>query len=132
MASRRRILAGFGAISVAGLTGCSGVLRSETRDGEGESIEIVVINETADVQRIGIRAEDADAAALFSRVYRLDPGTTDESAGIETAPATVHAFTPTGAAATWEYSPDPALDCDGQDIGITLAADATIEHWYGC
>ena len=132
MPSRRRILAGFGAVSIAGFAGCGSVLRPTTRVGEGDTIEVIVVNETDEVAQIGVRVENDDGEALFSHVYRLEPGQTDQSAGIETTPTVIHAFSATGPAASWEYTPDSDLNCDGQDVGIALTADATIESWYGC
>lgn len=132
MPSRRRTLLGFSAALVAGFAGCSSALQSETRDGEGDTIEVIVVNQTDEGAQVGVRIENDDGEALFSRVYRLEPGKTDESAGIDTSPTTIYVFTPTGAAATWEYTPDSDLNCDGRDIGITIAADTTIESWYGC
>lgn len=126
------MLAGFGAVSVAGFAGCSNGFQSDTRDGEGDTIEIIVVNQTDEVAQIGVRIENDHGEALFSRVYRLEPGKTDESAGVETSPTAIRVFTSTGAAATWEYTPNSDLHCDGQDIGITLATDTTIESWYGC
>jgi len=128
--SRRQVLAGVSTV-LTGVAGCSNVLRSDTRDGEGDTIEIIVVNETDEVAQVGVRIE-GDRKALFSRVYRLEPEKTNESAGIETSPTEIYAFTPTGAAVTWEYTPDPDLNCEGQDIGITLTAGGTIESWYGC
>lgn len=129
MPSRRQILAGVSTV-LSGFAGCSNVLRSDTR-GEGDTIEIIVVNDTDEVAQVGVRIE-GDRKALFSRVYRLGPGKTNESAGIERSPTEIYAFTPTGAAATWEYTPDSDLNCEGQDIGITLTAGGTIESWYGC
>jgi hypothetical protein len=130
--SRRQILAGVGAVSGVGVAGCSSALPSATQGGEGDTVEIIVTNETAEVARIAVRVEQEDGEALFSRVYRLQPGNADESAGIERSPAVIRVFTPTGAAATWEYAPPSDLDCDGRDIGITLATESTVESWYGC
>ncbi|WP_254521590.1 hypothetical protein [Natrinema caseinilyticum] len=76
--------------------------------------------------------EADDGASLFSRVYELAPGQLDSSAGIEPTPATVTVFTPDGVSATWEYTPDLDVDCDGEDIGITLLSDGSIDSWYAC
>lgn len=132
MPARREVLAGFSAVAAAGVAGCGDLLRSGDRAGEAETIEIIVTNETGELAQIGVRVEDDGGSALFSRVYRLDSGRTDQSAGLDTAPAVVRVFTSTGAAEAWEYTPDSDRRCDGQDIGITLARDATIEPWYGC
>lgn len=131
MPSRRRVLAGLAAVSAAGLGGCSDALRPD-RAGEGDTIELIVTNEADERALIGVRVEEDGGDALFSRVYRLEPGTTDQSGGIDTTPAVIRVFTPDGTAAAWEYSPDSGLDCDGQDVGITFTPEATFESWYGC
>ncbi|MFC4247673.1 hypothetical protein ACFOZ7_11945 [Natribaculum luteum] len=92
----------------------------------------MVENRTDERATIGVRVEDDDGETLFSRVYELEPGHLDSAAGIETTPSTVTAFTPEGAAATWEYAPDLDIDCEGEDIGITLRSDNSIESWYAC
>ena len=132
MPSRRQLLGSLTAASAAGLAGCTDLMRVDPRDGEGDTIEIIVTNDQADPAMIGVRVEDEGGAALFSRVYRLGAGKADQSAGIDTTPAAVYVFTPTGTTATWAYRPDPDLDCDGQDIGITLTREGTLESWYGC
>ncbi|NUB91187.1 hypothetical protein HT576_09155 [Haloterrigena sp. SYSU A121-1] len=116
-------------VSVAG---CSDTVLSNGSEGEGDTIEIMVENRTDDRAQIGVRVEDDDGEVLFSRVYELESGHLDSSAGIETTPATVTAFTPEGVSATWEYAPDLDMDCDGEDIGLTLQSDGSIETWYAC
>ena len=132
MPSRRQVLAGVTAVAATGLTGCSAVLNSQQQAGEGDTIEIIVVNELAETAQVGVRVEDDSGEALFSRVYRLDPGKTNQAAGVDTTPAVIRAFTPTGQTAVWEYNPPSHLHCDGQDIGITLAQGGTIESWYSC
>lgn len=92
----------------------------------------MVENRTDAPATIGVRVEDDEGTRLFSRVYDLDPGHLDSSAGIEPTPATITAFTPTGTAATWDYTPDLDMECAGPDIGLTLKADGTIDDWYAC
>jgi hypothetical protein len=128
--SRRRFLAAVGAAAAGSIAGCSVIAPADGPEGEGDTIEIVVLNRTDDPARVGVRVEDDEGEALFSRVYSLDPGHLDESAGIDTTPATIRAFTPDETAATWAYAPD--LDCEGQDIGITLTEEEGFESWYGC
>ncbi|USZ69419.1 hypothetical protein NGM10_06705 [Halorussus salilacus] len=114
------------------ISGCGDLLVSDGAEGEGDTIEIMVENRTDERAEIGVRVEDDDGSMLFSRVYELEPGHLDSSAGIETTPETVAAFTPEGASATWDYRPDVDLDCDGEDIGITLQSDGSIDSWYAC
>jgi len=129
--SRRRLLAA-GSIAVTGsLAGCSRVLPSAGSEGEGDAIEILVENRTDEQAHVGVRVEDGDGAALFSRVYSVESGHMDQSAGIDTRPATVRVFTPDGTAATWEYAPDLDIDCEGEDIGIALTEEG-FESWYAC
>jgi hypothetical protein len=130
--SRRQVLAGFTGVAAAGLAGCTDVVLQSGSQGEGDTIEIIVTNDAAETVHLGVRVEDDGGNALFSRVYRLEPGTTDQSAGIETAPAVIRVFTPDGTDAAWEYDPDSGLDCAGQDVGVTYSTDSTIESWYGC
>lgn len=92
----------------------------------------MVENRTNERAEIGVRVEDEDGSVLFSRVYEVEPGHIDSSAGIETTPATVTAFTPEDVSATWKYNPNLDMDCDGQDIGITLKSDGSIDSWYAC
>lgn len=130
--SKRELLATISAIVATLLSGCSNLVLSHSSEGEDDTIEIMVENRTDDRAEIGVRVEDDDGAALYSRVYDLEPGHLDSSAGIETPPATVTAFTPEGTSATWDYTPDLDLDCDGEDIGITLQSDGSIDSWYAC
>lgn len=129
--TRRRLLGTVGAAVGVSTAGCSGLLPSG-REGEGDTIEIMVENRSSDHARIGVLIEDTDGEPLFSRVYELDPGHLDDSAGIETRPATVFVFTPDGAADEWEYVPDLDIDCEGEDIGVTLESDGTFQSWYAC
>jgi len=128
--SRRELLAGLGVVAAGLLSGCSALAPRDGPEGEGDTIEIMVENGSDEPAEVGVRVEDDDGAALFSRVYELEPGHLDSSAGIETPPATVTVFTPEGASATWEYAPD--VDCAGQDIGISLEPDGSIDSWYAC
>lgn len=129
--TRRRLLGTVGAAVGVSTAGCSGLLPSG-REGEGDTIEVLVENRSPDPARIGVLIEDTDGEPLFSRVYELDPQQLDQSAGIETRPATVFVFTPDGAADEWEYAPDLDIDCEGEDIGISLEGDGTFESWYAC
>lgn len=130
--SRRELLATTGVVASALLSGCSDLVSSDGPDGEGDTIEIMVENRTVEPAVVGIRVEDDEGGALFSGVYDLEPGHLDSSGGIEATPATVTAFTPEGDSATWEYAPDLNLDCDGEDVGITLLEDGSIDSWYAC
>jgi len=130
--SRRRLLVAAGAAAAGSLAGCSVIAPADGPEGEGDTIEVVVHNRTDDPARVGVRVEDDEGAALVSRVYSLDPGRLDESAGIDATPATIRAFTPDGTAAVWSYAPDLNQDCEGEDIGITLTEDEGFESWYGC
>ncbi|WP_255150624.1 hypothetical protein [Halorarius halobius] len=124
--SRRSLLAAVGAGVTAATAGCNGL---SSREGEGDTHEIILTNQTGEFANVAVRVTDADGAALFSRVYELGPGKADESAGVETRPATVKAFTPDGTTAAWAFDPD--LDCEGPDVGIRLTDDG-FEEWYGC
>lgn len=130
--SRRELLATISVMVATLISGCSDLVSSDGSEGEGDTIEIMVENQTDKRAEIGVRVEDDDGAMLFSRVYDLEPGHLDSSAGIETTPATVTVFTPEGVSATWEYAPDLDLNCDGEDIGITLQSDGSIDSWYAC
>lgn len=130
--SRRELLATISVIVSTLLSGCSNPILSSGSEGEGDTIEIMVENRSDELTEIGVRVEDDDGAMLFSRVYELEPGHLDSSASIETTPATVTVFTPEGVSATWEYTPDLDMDCDGEDIGLTLLPDGSIDSWYAC
>ena len=132
--SRRRLLASVGVVSAVSIAGCNAIGSPGGPKGEGDTIEILVENDTDDSAQIAVHVEDPDGNTLFGRVYELGPHHLDSSAGIETRPATVAVFTPDGASATWEYSPEPDFDlaCEGVDIGVTLKPERTIESWYGC
>lgn len=114
------------------ISGCSDPLLSNGAEREDDTIEIMVENRTDELAEIGVGVEHEDERMLFSRVYELEPGHLDLSAGIETTPETVTAFTPEGTSTTWEYTPDVDLDCEGKDIGITLQSDSSIDSWYAC
>lgn len=130
--SRRKLLATMGTIVPIFVTGCSDTAVYNESEGEGETIEIMVENQTEERAQIGVRVEDDDGEVLFSRVYELEPDNLDSSASIETTPSTVLVFTPEGLSATWEYAPEVEIDCDGEDIGITVHPDDMIESWYAC
>ncbi|WP_436343125.1 hypothetical protein [Natronorubrum sp. FCH18a] len=130
--SRREVLTLTGAIGSIPVSGCSDFVVSTDTEGEGDTIEIMVENRTEEPATIGVRIEDDDGDPLISRVYELEPGHLDPAAGIETIPSTVTVFTPEGSSATWKYAPDLDIDCDGEDIGITLRADGSIDSWYAC
>ena len=89
-------------------------------------------NGAAERRRIGVLIEDDAGDALVSRVYDLEPGHLDASAGTEVRPATVTAFTPGGDASTWRYAPGDEFDCAGVDVGISLTENGSIESWYAC
>ncbi|MDF9745651.1 hypothetical protein [Natrinema salsiterrestre] len=130
--SRREVIALTGVVASVPVSGCADSVLSNDSGGEGDTIEIMVENRTDELATIGVRVEDAEGELLFSRVYELEPGHLDSSAGIETIPSTVTVFTPDGTSATWEYAPDLDIDCDGEDIGITLQGDDSIDSWYAC
>lgn len=132
--SRRQLLATVGVVSVASIAGCNAIGSVSEPEGEGDTIEILVENDTDVSVHIAVRVEDKNGKSLFSRVYELDPHHLDESAGLETIPATVTVFTLYGTSTTWSYSPEDtsSLDCEGVDIGISLKPDGTSESWYGC
>lgn len=130
--SRREVLSLTGVIASILASGCSNSVLSNDSEGEGDTIEIMVENRTAELATIGVRVEDEEGELLFSRVYDLESGQLDSSAGIKTTPSTVTVFTPEGSSATWKYTPDLDIECDGEDIGITLKADGSIDAWYAC
>lgn len=130
--SRREVLATSSVLAVPLLSGCSDFTFPTGSEGEGETIEIMVENRTDEPAVIAVRIEADDGAMLFSQVYELEPGHLDSAGGIETIPETVSVFTPEGVSATWEYSPDLEMECDGEDIGITLRSDGSIDSWYAC
>lgn len=129
--SRRELLAGIGGIASLTVAGCSELGGSGGPEGEGDTIEIFVGNGTDESAMIAVRIENDTGETLFSRVYELGPDKGDESAGIETVPSTVTAFTPEGNAASWEYDPVSDTECD-QDIGIRLLPDGSFEYSDGC
>lgn len=129
--TRRQLLAAVGTAGGVSTAGCSGVLPSD-QQGEGDTIEVLVENRSTEAATIAVRLDDRTGSSLFSRVYELESGHLDQSAGVETRPATVLVFTPDGTTAVWDYSPDTNLNCDGTDVGITLDEDGTFESWYGC
>ncbi|MBX0293852.1 hypothetical protein [Haloarcula nitratireducens] len=128
--TRRKFLAALGVGATSATAGCG--LFSETNSGgEGDTIEIIPVNETERPVTVAIRIEDSDGAVLFSRVYELDAGHADESAGIDTRPATILAFTPDGRSNSWEYDPDTDLQCEGKDVGLWVR-ETSIDPWYNC
>ncbi|WP_135302537.1 hypothetical protein [Haloarcula amylovorans] len=128
--TRRRFLAALGVGSTNVTAGCGFVSETDS-GGEGDTIEIIPVNETDRPVTVAIRIEDTDGAILFSRVYELDAGHADESAGIDTRPATIRAFTPDGRSNIWEYDPDTDLQCEGKDVGLWVR-ETSIDPWYGC
>ncbi|QLG47998.1 hypothetical protein [Natrinema halophilum] len=130
--SRRNVFALLGVVASILVSGCSDFLISAGSEGEDDTIEIMVENRTEEFARMGVRVENEEEEMMFSRVYELDPGHLDSSAGIEATPSTVTVFTPDGPSATWKYAPDLDIDCDGEDIGIALQPDGSIDSWYAC
>ncbi|WP_276271505.1 hypothetical protein [Haloarcula litorea] len=125
--TRRSFLATVGAGAVSITAGCAGLASND--GGEGDTVEIIPTNDTDESVTVAVRVEDGEGTPIFSRVYDLAPGHSDESAGVDTEPATVHAFTDGGVAETWEYAPE--LSCEGPDVGFWVRADG-IEPWYAC
>jgi hypothetical protein len=119
-------------MTLVSTAGCNGVLSGS--DSTDEPIEVSVENGTDSAAEIAVRVVDGAGATLFSRVFALGPEKMGSRGAIETAPSSVHAFTPDGVARTWQYAPDlPAdFDCELKDIGLTLRRDDTIEPWYSC
>lgn len=130
--SRRELLALTGAMASVSVSGYADSVLSAGSEGEGDTIEIMVENRTEERATLGVRVADDEGEMLFSRVYELEPGHLDSSAGIETTPSTVTVFTPEGVSETWRYAPDLDIDCEGEDIGMTLQSDGSIDSWYAC
>lgn len=132
---RRKVLQSLGiggAIVLAGASGC--LSDNSPADAQGER-ELVVSNERDESVLVGVRIEDQDGASLFTHVYEIEPGTTDETTAdghIETQPDRVVVFTPTDDIRTWDYSPETDLNCDIQDIGIRIRPEQTIEFYNSC
>ncbi|WP_161972934.1 hypothetical protein [Halostella pelagica] len=130
--SRRRLLASVGTVSAVSIAGCNGIDPFGGSDGDGDSIEVLVENDTDDLARIAVYVTDRDGDSLFSRVYELEPHSIDQSGAVDARPATVSVFTPNGTSATWEYSPENSLNCERTDIGLTLTPEQTVESWSDC
>lgn len=132
--SRRRFLAGFGAVASMSFAGCSGVLPGSDSGGGDQAGEVVVENRTDSEAEIAVRVVGREDEPLFSRVFVLEGGKTMSRGTVETTPTRVHAFTATGVARTWRYDPDLSVefDCKPKDIGLTLHRDNTIKPWYSC
>lgn len=130
--SRRRVLATLASLTLVSTAGCSDALSGS--DSTDDPIEVSVENRTDSAAEIAVRVVDSAGATLFSHVFTLEPDTIASRGAIETAPSSVHAFTPDGIARTWQYAPDlPAdFDCELKDIGLTLRRDEAIEPWYSC
>lgn len=132
---RRTVLQSLATGGVLGITGLSGCLSDNAEPEETPTREVVVTNEREETVQVGVRVEDRDGTSLFSHVYELESGKTDETAAdghIETQPASVLVFTPDGATKTWEYTPDTDLECDTQDIGIWVKPDQKIQFYNSC
>ena len=130
--SRRRFLGAAGVVIGVTTAGCSTLGSSSQSEGEGDTIEILVSNQTSEPVQIAVRIEDDIGNRLFSRVYDIEPGKMDQSAGINTRPSTVCVFAPNGASAEWDYAPGADFPCDGADIGIRLNQERVFERWYDC
>lgn len=114
------------------VAGCSELGVSGDPEDEGGTTEIVVGNGTDEPAMMAVVIENDTGETLFDRVYELGPEEVDESAGIETIPATVTVFTPDGNAASWELpAPDPDDGCT-ETLGIRLLPDGTFERSYSC
>lgn len=132
---RRSVLQSLGIGGSIVLAGTSGCLSDSSPTDTQSERELVVTNEREQTVLLGVRVEDQDGESLFSHVYEIEPGKTDETTGdghIETQPDRVVVFTPNDEVQTWDYSPETDLNCDIQDIGIRIRPEETIEFYNSC
>lgn len=130
--SRRAFVMMTGVAVSAATVGCNGLRSSESPEGEGDTIEVIVENQTTETAQIAVQIEDSVGTSLFSRVYEMEPNHRDESAGIDEQPATVTVFSRGGESAVWDYTPPADLDCEGKDIVFALTQEQGFAEWYSC
>ena len=101
--------------------------------GEGREVEIVPSNETEERREVTVEVEATDGTLLLNHTYDMEPGTSDESRGVEDDVASVRVRSPGIGEASTEYDPDPELDCPngGEDVQIRVAPGG-ISFSYSC
>ena len=122
---RRHLL---GSVALATLAGCS-----TAPAGEGSEVEIIPTNATDERRQVTVEVEATDGTLLLNHTYDMEPGTSDESRGVENDVASVRVSSPGIGEASTEYTPDPDLQCanDGEDVQIRVAPDG-ISFSYSC
>jgi hypothetical protein len=130
---RRRQFLGSAAslATLATLAGCSG--GPDGPAGEGTEVEIIPSNRTEERREVTVEVEATDGTLLLNHTYDMEPGTSDESRGVEDDVARVRASSPGLGEASTEYAPDPDLGCsrDGEDVQILVGPD-DITFAYTC
>jgi hypothetical protein len=123
---RRRLLGS--AASLVALAGCSSDPSGPS--GEGTEVEIIPSNQTDERREVTVEVEATDGTLLLNHTYDMDPGTSDESRGVEDDVAAVRASSPGVGEASTEYDPD--VDCGGgEDVQIRVAPEG-ITFAYSC
>jgi hypothetical protein len=125
---RRTLLGSAVSLSLGALAGCV-----SAPAGEGNEVEIIPSNETDERRQVTVEVEATDGTLLLNHTYDMEPGTSDESRGVENDVASVRASSPGVGEASTEYDSDPDLDCpnDAEDVQIRVAPDG-ITFAYTC
>ena len=125
--NRRRLLRTAAAAgTLAALAGCS-----NAREGEGSEVEIIPTNATDERREVTVEVESTDGTLLLNHTYDMEPGTSDESRGVEDDVAAVRASSPGIGEASTEYAPDVDCSRPGEDVQIRVAPDG-ITFAYSC
>lgn len=119
--NRRTVLATSATIA---LSGC-GLFQGERSHSDTRNIrEVVVTNRRSQPVTLGVRIENEDGDAIFSKVYELAVDEYDSGAELDDAvPSKVFAFTPDGDSQEWEYGSPTKSDCNAPDVMIAVEED---------
>lgn len=116
---RRHLLRSAASLSALGaLAGCS-----SARQGEGNEVEILPANATDERREVTVEIGSTEGSLLLNHTYDMEPGTSDESRGVEDDVAAVRASSPGIGEASTEYDPDVDCSRPGEDVQIRVAPD---------
>ena len=125
--NRRRLLrSAASSAALLTLAGCAG-----GPGGEGSEVEIIPSNRTDERREVTVEVESTEGTLLLNHTYDMEPGTSDESRGVEDDVARVRASSPGIGEASTEYDPDVDCSNPGEDVQILVGPD-DISFAYSC
>ncbi len=86
-------------------------------------MEILPANATDERREVTVEIGSTEGSLLLNHTYDMEPGTSDESRGVEDDVAAVRASSPGIGEASTEYDPDVDCSRPGEDVQIRVAPD---------